>query len=413
MPSSYDDALTGLEACLDELLGVNPTFRTTAEKQDLLLRAAKARARLQALEMTVLATADDVAEATGARSTAAWLAQELRDAPGRLREEARLARALDTRWQQVAAAFRTGVINLPQVRAIDKALSDLPADLGDDVVAKAEEFLVEKAAEHGPRELAVLGAGVLQFLAPEIADAAELARLQAEEERAAATTRLWFHRRGDGTTDLHARLPDHAANRLRTYVAAIANPHRASNDDDFMALPLERRRGIAFQSLLETVLEKDLPRHGQTATSVVVTTPLDTLVTGLGTATTSTGDLLTAGQARRLACQAGILPAVLDTESAVLDLGRSARFFTGYLRKAIDLRDQECTVRDCHIPAAYCHAHHFRRPWAKGGRTSLADGKLLGPFHHGRAHDDNWDTDHHSDGSTTFTRRPVTTGPSG
>ncbi len=284
-------------------------------------------------------------------------------------------------------------------------MTDLPTDLGDDIIAKAEEFLLGKAVDHGPRELAVLGAGVLQFLAPEIADAAELKRLEAEEARAAATTRLSFRRRGDGTTDLHARLPDHAANRLRTYVEAIANPRRSSNDDDFMALPVERRRGIAFQSFLETVLERDLPQHGQTATSIVVTTTLDALLTGLGKATTSTGDTMTAGQARRLACQAGILPGVLGGRSEILDLGRVQRFFKAAVRRAIDLRDKECTAGGCHIPAAYCHAHHFRRPWSQGGRTSVHEGKLLCPFHHGRAHDIKWHTHHHADGSTTFTRR--------
>jgi hypothetical protein len=405
MSSTYAEPLTRLEACLDELLGLDPMFRTTTEKQQLLLRAAKARTRLQALEMAVLAVADDIAETTGARTAAAWLSQATRDAHGRVREEARLAKVLDTRWAVLATAFRKGEVNLAQVRVIDKALTDLPTDLGDDLVGKAEKLLIAQAAEHDPRDLAVLGARILERLAPEIAEAAEYARLLAEEDRAAATTRLSFRRRGDGTTDLYARLPDHAANRARAYVDAIANPRRASNDDDFTALPVDRRRGIAFQSLLETVLEHDLPRHGQTATSIVVTTTHQALLTGLGTATTSTGDVLTAGQTRRLACQAGILPAVLGSKSEILDLGRASRFFKAAVRKAIDLRDQECTTRGCHIPAAFCHAHHFRQPWSQGGKTNLEDGKLLCPFHHGRAHDPKWDTHHHPDGSTTFTRR--------
>jgi hypothetical protein len=128
-------------------------------------------------------------------------------------------------------------------------------------------------------------------------------------------------------------------------------------------------------------------------------------VTGLGTATTSTGDVLTAEQARRLACTAQILPAVLGGKGEILDLGRDARFFKNGQRKAMDIRDKECTARGCHIPAAFCHAHHWRKPWARGGQTNLADGKLLCPFHHGRAHHPQWNAHHHPDGSTTFTRR--------
>jgi hypothetical protein len=405
MSSQYAEPLERLEACLEELLGVEAVFRTTTEKQDLLVRAARARTRLQALEIAVLAVADDIAETTGARTTATWLAETTRDAHGRVRDQARLGKALETRWHKLAHAFGRGQVNLAQVRVIDKALTDLPQAVGEDLLGKAETFLVDHASQHGPRELAVLGARVLEYLAPETAEQAEYARLLAEEDRAAATTRLSFHRRGDGTTDIHARLPDHAANRLRAYTDAIANPRRSSHDDDFTALPVERRRGIAFQSLLETVLDKDLPQHGQSATSIIVTIPHQTLLTGLGTATTSTGDTITAGQARRLACQAAILPAILDGDSEVLDLGRTSRFFKGPLRKAMDLRDKECTTRGCHVPAAFCHGHHYRQPWAHGGTTSLKDGKLLCPFHHHRAHHPNWDTHHHPDGTTTYTRR--------
>ena len=304
----------------------------------------------------------------------------------------------------MADALAAGVVNLAQSRAIVESLDALPADLGADLWAKAEAFLLERAADLGPGELRNLGRGVLQHLAPEIADEAERRRLEAEEARADAVTRLSFRRRGDGTTDIYARLADHVAGRLRAYVEALANPRRASNEDDFMALPVDRRRGIALQSLLETVLESDLPSHGSTATSVVVTVAYQTLVSGLGTATTSTGETLSAEQARRLACMAQLLPAVLGGKGEILDLGRSSRFFKGARRKAMDLRDKECTTRGCHVPAAFCHAHHFRKPWSQGGKTNLKDGKLLCPFHHRRAHHPDWEVHHHPDGSTTFTR---------
>jgi hypothetical protein len=297
-----------------------------------------------------------------------------------------------------------GDLNLAQARVLVEALDALPDDLGDDLVVKAEAYLVEQAAVFGPRELAVLGRGVLHHLAPEIADRVVYQRLLAEESLAEATTRLSFHRRGDGTTEIHARVADHVAGRLRAYVDAVANPRRPGVGDDFMALPVDRRRGVAFGSLLESVAEADLPRHGQAATGVVVTLGYEALVTGLGTATTSTGEVLSAEQARRLACQAAILPAVLGGQGEILDLGRAARFFTGATRKAIDLRDRECTTRGCHVPAAFCHAHHYRQPWSRGGRTDLDNGKLLCAFHHARAHDPRWDPHHHPDGSTTFTR---------
>ena len=65
---------------------------------------------------------------------------------------------------------------------------------------------------------------MLEHLAPEVADEAEYQRLLAEETRAQAATRLSFTPRGDGSTDLHARVPDHVANRLRTYLDAYTSP---------------------------------------------------------------------------------------------------------------------------------------------------------------------------------------------
>ena len=54
-------------------------------------------------------------------------------------------------------------------------------------------------------------------------------------------------------------------------------------------------------------------------------------------------------------------------------------------------------------PAAAMHNYLGR----EGVRPAdlLADGKLLCPFHHHRAHDPGWDTYHHPNGSTTFHRR--------
>jgi hypothetical protein len=132
---------------------------------------------------------------------------------------------------------------------------------------------------------------------------------------------------------------------------------------------------------------------------------LDTLRHETGLAQTSTGDRLTAGQVRRLACQADIVPVVLNGRSEILDLGRARRLFSPAQRKAMAIRDRECTAEGCSIPAAWCEAHHHQKPWSQGGKTDLADGKLLCSFHHHRAHDPGWITSHQPNGSTTFHRR--------
>jgi hypothetical protein len=392
---------------LDEVASIDPTFMGTRDKKTALTLGTRIEARLASVKMRVMSAADDVAETTGARSTAHWLADETRDSPATVRRDASLAAALEARWGQVAAALATGDLNLAQTRAIVDALGALPKDLGDDLRVKAEAYLVEKAAELGPPELRVLGGRVLEHLAPEIAEEAEYRRLLADERRAEAATRLTLRHRGDGSTDLHARIPTHAAGLLRTYLNAFTAPrrrHHWSGDpagvEEFAQLPLDRQRGDAFVALLENTPTTSLPRHGGTTTSVMVT--LDhALLAETGVASTSTGDRITAGQARRLACQAGIIPVVLGGRSEILDVGRSRRLVTDPIRKAMNLRDRTCTTVGCSMPAAFCEAHHVV-PWSRGGKTSLRDSKLLCSFHHHRAHDPRWLTTHHPHGKTSF-----------
>jgi len=378
----------GIGGLLDQVAGVNPVFLTGGEKQTALVDLARVEARLAALRLRVLAAAGEVGPDAGARSTGHWLADATRDRVGATLAAERLATALDGRWHQVAAALADGVVNLAQAQVITHALDTLPGDLDGELVAKAEAHLVDQAALFGPRELKHLGEHLLEVIAPDTADEAEHQRLLDQERRAAAATRVTFKDRGDGSTDLFARLPTPLANRLRTYLEAYTSPRRAALRE-VDALPAPRRRGEALCALLENLPDTGLPQHGGTATQVMVTLDLEHLLGDLqdaGVVVTSTGDRITAGQARRLACQARLIPIVLGQSSEILDLGRSTRLFTPAQRKAMAIRDRECTTQGCSIPAAWCEAHH-QHPWSTGGHTNLTDGKLLCPIHHHRAHD--------------------------
>jgi hypothetical protein len=114
---------------------------------------------------------------------------------------------------------------------------------------------------------------------------------------------------------------------------------------------------------------------------VVVTVDEQRLRDGVGTAALSTGDDVSAAEARRIACNAGILPIVLGGGSAVLDLGRTARLFDKTQRVALAARDGGCAFPGCDRPPARTEAHHVT-PWACGGKTDVANGALLCGFHH-------------------------------
>ena len=107
---------------------------------------------------------------------------------------------------------------------------------------------------------------------------------------------------------------------------------------------------------------------------------------------------------QRLACEAGIIPAVLGGNREVLDLGRASRLFTKAQRIAMALRDGGCIAEGCNRPPHQCHAHHLD-PWARGGPTNLDHGGLLCGHHHRRAHDPRYTVQRLGTGKLRFTRR--------
>jgi hypothetical protein len=411
------DCADRVHAARDDALAADPVLMTTAQKAEALLELSRAADRVHGLLLRVLAESDDVAQDAGARSPAAWLAHRTRSSHGTAVGAGRVADALEHRWHLVREGVLAGTVNLEQARVLTRALDDLPADLDPDVRRRAEAYLVEQAATFDPRRLRILGRKVLEVVAPEVAEDHERRALEDEERRARRTTRLTFRRRGDGTTEIHARVADTVAGRLRTYLEAFANPRRdrpaapgpePSPDPSARRVPHEVRLGRAFCALLEALPAKVLPRQGGSATTLVVTIPLDQLRRQVGAAAVGAGvegpERLSATEALRLACTARIVPAVLGGRAQPLHLGRARRLFSDAQRLAMAVRDGACRAEGCDIPADWCEAHHVRRPWAGGGLTDVEDGVLLCSFHHHRAHDPDYTADLRS-GRLRFSRR--------
>ncbi|MFC6320657.1 DUF222 domain-containing protein [Nocardioides sp. GCM10027113] len=386
---------------LDLVAEVDPAYMRTEDQAAALVELSALAARVEELKLRVLASADEVALDSGARSAAAWLAHATRTDAGRALGAARLAEAITGRWSRVGQGLAQGSVNPAQARVLVTSLDDLPADLDPDVVAKAEEYLVGQAAHFAPKQLRVLGAKVLEVVAPEVAEAAERDALERAEAHARRRTSLTFRRRGDGTTEIHARVSDAVAGRLRTYLDAYSSPRQASGDEK---VPRDRLLGEAFGALLEHLDPARLPRHGGRATTVVVTIDLDQLRARLGAAGLGTGDLVSAAEAMRLACTADLVPMVLGGRGEVLHQGRAKRLFTDAQRLAMAVRDKTCRAAGCTIPATWSEAHH-KHEWALGGRTDLDDGVSLCSWHHHRAHDPAYTVEFHASGEVRFHRR--------
>ncbi|QCC76465.1 HNH endonuclease [Nocardioides daphniae] len=418
------DTAVAVKEMLKAVADVNPTFMPADEKAATLLAWLEIESQVAELRLRVMSAAGDVAESEGFHSTGTWLAHHGRVRRADAMADLRLAEALDRGLPVLARALREGAVNLAQARVVAGAVGELPDRVGQDVVALAEAELVRLAADHDPKELAVLGRRILEVVDPERFEDEERRRLDDAEKRAQEKQRLRIRAVGDGTTRISGVVPDAVAARLATYLHAFTNPRladgavrRTSDEQSDVekngfghGVNRPRQLAEAFAQLLETVDPKRLPIHGGDATNVTVTISLEALTSGLGVAALDNGvpgdgfDRITAREARRLACNAQIIPAVLGKDSEILDLGRSTPLFSKAQRRALLLRDQTCRAEGCSIPGTWAEAHHLV-PWSQGGDSDRHNAVLLCSRHHHRAHDAAYDMTRLASGDYRFARR--------
>ncbi|MEU0312456.1 DUF222 domain-containing protein [Nocardioides sp. NPDC006273] len=401
-----DAELAALESSLDTLLTRDPAYWRTAEKKDRLKRLEIIQAKQVALRLRVLAVSGDIAEETGAKDVSGWMWTELLVDKKVGRSEVKLAAGV-ARYELVAAGLAEGVVSPDKARVIVKALEAVEADpeASAESLILAEKLLVEYATEWTAAKLEIIGKRILFEVDPERFEAAEAKALQREEERAQRRTFFTARANGDGTVDIHARVSNAVGMRLRTILDSLAQPRKLSAEDRGRKAPYDRLLGQAFARIIETYDIDQLPRHGGHATTVFVTMSVEDLRKDLGTAALGfDGDKITAAEARRMACNADLIPVVLGTGSEILDFGRTTRLAHPVQHRALRLRDKCCQAEDCDAPAAWTEAHHLK-PWSQGGRTDLANMVLLCPSDHRRIHDPNYDYERLPDGRIRFTRR--------
>ncbi len=396
-----------LGAALKGVVSVEPAFMSVAEKQSALVRLTEVRSQLDALLARVVGASDDVADVHGLRDAAAWLAVETRATRAEARRVLALGRALEEHpW--VAAALMSGAVRSEQARVIAEAVDALPSDVDLETRERAEGVLLGLARQHDARELKQIGKRILDVVAPEVGECHEAGVLEAEERRATALVDFTMSDDGEGRCRGTFVVPSHVGAMLKRHLLALANPGRHTEDElrDETGgwKPLRRRLGEALVEYVERYPVDATPQTAGVNATVVVTMTIEQLLGESATALLDDGSRMSAGQARRLACEAGIIPIVLDSKSVPLDMGRTARLFTKSQRIALGLRDGGCTARGCETSASGCHAHHDD-PWSRGGLTDLANGRLLCPRHHRLAHDSKYVMTIHADNTVGFVMR--------
>jgi hypothetical protein len=415
------DVLERLHGVVSELGEASLGALADADVVRLLDATTAASSRIAREVCRVAAEADlrRLGDSTGARHTHQWWAGRSRHTQADTARLTTLGRALeDEVHAKTARALADGALRVEQAWVIVQAVGAIPATVrtpdgetravGPAVRDKARDHLLAAAAEHDANALRRLGKRILDVVAPELGEAQEAAALAAEEARAHAAAELVLIDDGAGRCHGRFTVPSHVGAMLRRHLLALANPARHTEEDLHDVTgewkPLRRRLGEALIEYVERYPADHTPQTAGVNATVVVTMTLEQLLGQHTTAMLDDGTRMSAGQARRLACEAGIIPVVLGSRSQPLDLGRAARLYTKAQRIALGLRDGGCTARGCETTASGCHAHHDD-PWSRHGRTDLDNGRLLCPRHHRMAHDSRSVMTIHADNQVTFTRR--------
>ncbi|MDN4161503.1 HNH endonuclease signature motif containing protein [Nocardioides abyssi] len=378
------------------------------EVSSALLEATRLRAQVEALELRLAAEAERraVGDKVGATDTASWWGHETRQDRPAAKRRMRLAESLD-RHAPTASALAEGAISVDHARVITECVDKLPDDLPDPTIPeRAEKHLLNEALDRDPKSLAILAKHVLTVVAPEIGEEHDARALEREEREARATAWLTMCPDGRGSYRGKFAIPTLHGEMLRKMLLAFAAPKHQAAAKNESEPEVERRpspdgMGDAFCELLERLPADKLPQLGGLNASVVVLIDYTDLESDVGRATLESGEPISASMTRRMACEAGLIPAVLGRTSELLDLGRTARLFSGAQRRGLAITQKTCTAVGCDWPAHLCHAHHDES-WLSGGKTNMDNARLLCPRHHARIHDPRFEATIHPDNQVTF-----------
>ncbi|MEO7555476.1 MAG: DUF222 domain-containing protein [Acidimicrobiales bacterium] len=371
-----------LQKAIDELLALDLASLDEVSLHQLVVGLQRQSSRLAAVRAEVVARwdaaqswADD-----GSKSPRARLGRECRLSPRAAGAEVRRARKL-RHMPHTSAALAAGDLSVDHITAL--AACNRGRLLG--LFARDEELLVSEA-------LRLCFTDFVQVLAlwrQNADDAADRAAHQ-HEDRFFEAARTF-----QGTVDLRGLLDpingeivlnelerleqrlfeaDWAEARARLGTKAIAA--------DLIRTPSQRRADALVEMAQRSAARPENARSAR---------PLITILWGASSfrdalCETDRGVTLNPHQVVPLLTDADIERIVFGADSRVLDVGARERFFTGALRRAIEVRDRHCAhPSDCHVPAPDCHIDHIT-DYAAGGLTTQTNGQLLCPVHNRSKH---------------------------
>ncbi len=334
----------------------------------------------------------------GSRSMRAWLREVLNLAEDEAKSRVLVARDTAEAWSRsesrpelpaTAEALGSGAVTVDHGRVIVDGIAKLPPSVGPQERAEVDALLAEQARDLSPRQLRTLAAHL---------------RYELDQDGALADEQYQFDQREfhlitaeDGTTVVRGQLDRETGAKFRAALEPLAapRPQVAGMRDPRSAAT---RNADALETLLDTVLSQELVAEaGGGRPQLTITIDHEDLRRRLpeqpapnGGTLEPTGQPIAASNARRIACDAEVLPLILGGDSQPLDVGRTRRTAPGHLRSALLARDGRCAFPKCDDPPGVPEAHHIRH-WADGGTTSLDNAVMLCAHYHRVVHRQGWE----------------------
>ena len=292
-------------------------------------------------------------------------------------------------------ALTDGFIGVDGVVAVAGPLASLP--VGREAILAADEELAAAARGDGADGMPPLAADELRAQALVWAAYLDQDGPEPRDARAMRKRGLTLGVCRDGLVPVRGALLPETAGQLQRIFDSVNNPklegpagprfrsHDGTEDPDArcdIRTRAQKQHDALATALTVAAASGQLPTIGGAAPTLVVSAREADVADGVGTAhVPGIDEPVSIAVARQIACTGGVQRVRFDANGRIIAITVNDRVFTHFQRKAIVLRDGECVIPGCHVPAAWCEIHHVIEA-ARGGPTHTDNGVLLCWFHH-------------------------------
>src|SRR6195952_94924 len=218
----------------------------------------------------------------------------------------------------LGAALADGQIGIEQTRTIVTTMTKLPTAVDPQLRDDVQETLVEQGILTEPKPFAKFARAIAEACDPD-------GKLNDTPDPDKVELHIGTRNASTGMTKFGGQLDDEGVELLNQSIQGLSIP-RVEPDGTKDRRPAAVRQGQALKEVLRMFLDHgDAPTNGGERPHVTLTMRYDDLQHRIAAAVLSYGGPINAAEARRIACDAHIIPAVLGAGSEVLDVGRANR----------------------------------------------------------------------------------------